>query len=171
MTSKLTSADAMARSAEVAASHSDTCYRCGESISRSHDGFWCPALAQRAHAGRWIPFEKIRSALEHAVSGRSLTVARTCRAELPDGAEGEFHDIVGVSVDGAYVCRFDTPSMPEFGLCQAHNPHEIIFAGWRGQLRQFARKTRCNEQKLFAALQANADRTTEEVTRYKIGWL
>lgn len=161
------------------------CYRCGQNPDRAHDRtFFCPAFAKRAEGGEWISFGRIRQTLQRFAPS-TLSVQSAGRCEEPDGPLKTYHYIVGVGYRNRYLGRFDYPYMPEFSVwrkspmifnatssrIQQESDHTMFFKGWRAALRDAAAKIGVPFRKIARDLGVSPDWTTEEIMRWKPGWV
>ncbi len=179
-------ADVLAKEGQNEGLLGSFCYRCGRDPDKAHDrSFFCPALSKRAEGGEWISFERIRQALQRYAPS-PLSVASAGRVEEPDGPLSTYHYVVGVGYRNKYLGRFDYPAMPEFSVwreapeyydpnrgyvMQSTSDHTQFFMGWRAALRGAAAKVGVPFRKIARDLGVSPDWSTEEIMRWKIGWV
>lgn len=155
------------------------CYRCLRPIETAHDGEFCPAFAQPSEAGRWLLFDNIRRSLIKRARG-TISIKFSNRVEEPEGPYGVFHRVVGISFNGKYAGRLDTPYVPEFSVWEGGNDiyglpttpsHELLWGGWRNNLRRICDRSGADWWKVSRDLGISPDRSTEHGLRWMAGRL
>ena len=162
--------DVWAQEGESEGVSNTLCYRCGQDPEDAHDHFFCPAFSEYSHAGMWLSFSRILQELRR-LSPKTISIQKSCNVEELEGRGGQWHHLVGISIDGCYTKRMDAPECPEFGIYDRHRGlHRTIYAGWRSVLKDICLVAGVSWRTLAKRRGVNPDRCTEEIRRMKSGF-